>query len=311
MKILVTGAAGFIGTNLVNRLMKDNHFVTSVDIHPIEDSIANHHCLADVSKDKHALKSIFKFCDYDIVIHLAALAGVRQSLDNRDLYVRNNVMGMTHILDLCKEFKVRLIYASSSSVYGMTDGKPSKETDSTNPISVYAATKKMCEVLAETYSNLYRMDIVGLRFFTVYGPYGRQDMAIHKFTDAIYKGETIELNSPLATSRSFTYVDDITYTIEQLIHQPKVFYHTVFNVGSEQSITLDKLISTIENCLGKKAKWNQPQLKRPLGDVDSTKADCTRLHNYIQYKPNTQIEEGISKFVEWYLANKGGTDVGG
>lgn len=324
MKILVTGAAGFIGTNLIRKLAEGGHSIVTVDIDQVTDPatlgmLTKHwisgviikHWVLDIVKDRDSLKLAFGNTKPDVVIHLAAYAGVRQSLEKRSQYVRNNVMGMTHVLDLCKEYNVkRLIYASSSSVYGMTDGKPSKETDPTNPISVYAATKKMCEVLAETYSRLYSMDIIGLRFFTVYGPHGRQDMAIHKFTDAIYKETRIELNASLNASRSFTYVDDVVNSIVYLLLLKPNLSHEVLNVGSEDAYSLQELIKLIEKHLGKKAMpFNHPP--PVLGDVPHTRANCDRLFHYTKYRPTTTLNEGISKFVEWYLANKGGMGVGG
>jgi UDP-glucuronate 4-epimerase len=301
MRILVTGAAGFIGTNLILELHRLKHEVISVDIYLPRVETSKMYS-TDISKEISALRMAFSDNRPDMVVHLAAFAGVRQSLDHPGQYIRNNVMAMQNVLDMCREYKVkRLIYASSSSVYGKTDWKASNEKDPTNPISVYGASKKMKETLAETYSNLYQMDIIGLRFFTVYGPYGRPDMAVYNFTDKIFNNKPLEITAPLTVSRSFTYVGDVVRAIGLIIDRSEpARYHSIFNVGYERPIRLAKLISLIEEALGKKTIPIDMQPSVP-GDVPHTKPNSSKLYNYINYKPNTSVEEGIKRFVMWYL----------
>ncbi len=330
MKIFVTGSAGFIGFHLCKRLLDDGHDVLGVDdLNPYYDvnlkkarlSILKPYDrfkfkLLDIS-DRESMTSIFAENHFDRVVNLAAQAGVRYSLENPYAYINANVSGFMNILEGCRHFKVpHLIYASSSSVYGLNTLMPfSVHHNVDHPVSLYAATKKSNELMAHTYSYLYGMPVTGLRFFTVYGPWGRPDMALFLFTRAILADEPIKVFNHGNQSRDFTYIDDIIEGVVNVMDRipsgnpqwnsdrpdpgtSKVAYR-LYNIGNNQPVPLMEFIETIENVLGKKAK--KEFLPMQPGDVPSTFADVQDLESDIGFKPNTPIKKGIEKFMEWYL----------
>jgi len=248
------------------------------------------------------LENLFYQHDFDTVVNLAAQPGVRYSLKNPHKYIQSNIVGFANILECCKKHKIpHLIYASSSSVYGNNKKIPFSVTDRVdNPISLYAATKKANELMAYTYSHLYHLPTTGLRFFTVYGPWGRPDMALFKFANAIVKQQPIEIYNYGNMKRDFTYIEDITESILRLINKgpsPESPYK-IYNIGNNQPVQLNDFIQVLEKHLGKKA------IKKLLpiqpGDVPETFADIDELVKDIDYKPQVSIEEGIEKFVEWF-----------
>ena len=326
MKILVTGAAGFIGFHLVEALLSDNHEVCGLDninnyydpslkklrLNNIENHVKSSNfkfIKADIS-DREIMKKLFDENSFEIVVNLAAQAGVRYSIENPDAYVDSNLIGFANILEGCRKIKIKhLIYASSSSVYGMNNLQPFNTNDKTDyPISFYAATKKSNEVMAHAYSHLYNIPTTGLRFFTVYGPYGRPDMAYFKFTNAITNGEPIEIYNNGLMERDFTYIDDVILGIIALINKtPKPSNnnisaskapHKIYNIGNNNPITLRRFINAIESAVGKKAI--EKLLPMQQGDVPLTYADIEELYNDINFRPTTKIEEGIFEFVKWY-----------
>lgn len=317
MKILITGCCGFIGFHLVlNLLNKKKYKVVGIDnlnsyydlkikkdrLKIMNKKSSNFHFKKIDITNKNGLKQVFSNYDFDCVINLAAQAGVRYSILNPTTYTDNNINGFFNILDLSKENSIKhLIFASTSSVYGSNDLFPLKEDTKTDkPLSFYAATKKSNEVMAYAYSNIYKMSITGLRFFTVYGPYGRPDMALFQFVDSIFKSKTISLYNKGDHIRDFTYITDVVNSVEKLINKPpknKVPFD-IFNIGCARPQTLKKFLSIIETCIGKKAKVKYLGLQK--GDVYKTHASIKKLEKKIGYKPETKIEEGIKKFVDWY-----------
>ncbi len=317
-RILVTGAAGFIGAHLVQRLLADGYEVVGVDnlnnyYDPrLKDARLRKLCMGprfwffplDLS-DRCAVEALFHGSQYDAVIHLAAQAGVRYSLTNPDEYVASNLIGFVHMLEgvracACPHF----VFASSSSVYGANNKIPFAEDDPTDsPVSLYAATKKSNEVLAHAYSHLFRIPTSGLRFFTVYGPWGRPDMAIFKFVEAIVAGRSIDLYNYGRLRRDFTYVDDVIEAIMRIIPLPPQSAEgapmRVCNIGNQRPVELLQLIRTIESCLGKAAAVRL--LPMQPGDVYETQARIDRLQEITGYSPRVSIETGIERFVEWYL----------
>ena len=263
----------------------------------------------DIS-DNLSLENIFKENNFDMVINLAAQAGVRYSIDNPQTYIQSNLNGFANILECCRGFNIKhLLFASSSSVYGMNKKQPFSTSDNTDfPISLYAATKKSNELLAHSYSHLYNLPCTGLRFFTVYGPYGRPDMAYFKFTKAILKGEYIDVFNNGVMQRDFTYIDDIIEGIIRIMdvlpvsqdniitdsHAP----YKVYNIGNNNPVSLDRFIIAIEKAAGRESKKNL--LPMQPGDVPITFADIDELTESINFKPSTSIEVGISKFVNWF-----------
>ena len=336
MKILVTGAAGFIGYHLAKRLLSSGHRVVGLDnINSYYDLDLKWGRLAELGiasadlttygvtassrtqppfsmvrlnlEDREALPILFENHNFDSVISLAAQAGVRYSLESPETYVDSNLSGHSNLLECCRHHTIKhLIYASSSSVYGLNESIPFKETDCTeSPASIYAATKKSNELMAHAYSHLFAIPTTGLRFFTVYGPWGRPDMAPILFTEAILKGEPIKVFNQGNMERDFTYVDDIVEGILQILLkdisarvQKKDFYK-VYNIGNGAPVKLMDFIAILENALGKKA------LKKfyPMqpGDVQRTWADTSSLAADFNYKPGTTLEKGIDAFVAWYL----------
>lgn len=330
MKILVTGSAGFIGFHLCKRLLDKGYNVFGVDnlneyydVNLKKDrlSLLTSYDTFEFKKlniaDRELMTSLFKENHFDRVFNLAAQAGVRYSLENPYAYVDTNVSGFINILEGCRHSKVpHLIYASSSSVYGLNTLMPfSMHHNVDHPVSLYAATKKSNELMAHTYSYLYGMPVTGLRFFTVYGPWGRPDMALFLFTRAILADEPIKVFNHGNLERDFTFIDDIIEGMFNVMDRvpsgnpqwnsnspdpgsSKVAYR-LYNIGNNQPVPLMEFIETIENVLGKKAK--KEFLPMQLGDVPSTFADVHDLVSDIGFKPNTPIKEGIEKFMKWYL----------
>lgn len=313
-RILVTGAAGFIGYHVASKILDGQNEIVLIDnmnsYYDVELKKARLKKLEEKSKhfkfhnidiaDEDELLHRYEQLNPDVVIHLAAQAGVRYSIDSPFVYGRSNLTGFLNILELCRQFKVpELIYASSSSVYGMADQYPSVEwNDTDQPISLYAATKKANEVMASSYGHLYGIRITGLRFFTVYGPWGRPDMALFKFTKAILNDEPIQVFGGGEMSRDFTYIDDIVSGVIKVLNQPGVKGHTIYNLGNGNPTKLMQFISLIERELGKTAKIEY--LPMQAGDVIRTYADIGRARFNLGYEPKESIESGVKKFVEWY-----------
>ena len=334
MTILITGAAGFIGYHLSMYLIKKKINVIGFDnINDYYDPKLKESRLENLIKFSNKENASFKFIKGDledknkindlftetkprVVINLAAQAGVRYSLTNPDAYINANIIGFTNLIEACKNNTVdHLIYASSSSVYGGNKALPFSEKDNVDhPVSLYAASKKMNELMAHTYSHLYNLPVTGLRFFTVYGPWGRPDMALFKFTKNILTNKNIDVYNNGDMIRDFTYIDDIVESIYRLIDKipiasknikttfddPSTSWcpYEIFNVGNSRPEPLMRYISCLENTLGIKAKINF--LPMQDGDVQKTFANTEKLENLIKFKPNTSIEYGISRFVDWY-----------
>lgn len=317
MKYLVTGAAGFIGMHTAKRLLEQGGEVVGLDnLNDYYNPALKDYRLAQLITyprfrfvkldlaDRVGIAELFRIERFTHVIHLAAQAGVRYSLENPFAYVDSNLVGMMTILEGCRHNSVQhLIYASSSSVYGMNTKIPFSESDQVdNPISLYAATKKANELMAHSYSKLYKIPTTGLRFFTVYGPAGRPDMAPWLFTDAILKGEPIKVFNYGEMQRDFTYIDDIVEGVIRIQHKPPQgeIPYGLFNIGNNQPIKLSRFIEAIEKACGKKAE--RVMLPMQPGDVDSTFADTGQLERVVGYRPRMDIESGITAFVEWYKA---------
>lgn len=325
-KYFLTGVAGFIGYFLSKYLLELGHQVIGVDNlndyydMNLKQSRLNKLILYDNFKfvkgdisDKDVINKLFGKYKPDIVVSLAAQAGVRYSLENPDAYIQSNIVGFHNILEVCRNHPVdHLIYASSSSVYGANKKVPFEETDFVdNPVSLYAATKKSNELMAHTYSHLYNIPATGLRFFTVYGPMGRPDMAYFTFLDKYFAGEPIRIynNGDFENDlyRDFTYIDDIVTGIERLIdHPPKgEVPHTVYNIGNNQPVKLMTFIETLEKCLskslGRKVEFEKIFEPMKPGDVPATYASTDRLYEAVGFKPNTSLEEGLQKFTDWYV----------
>lgn len=333
MKVLITGAAGFIGFHLIKVLLKnesldEDYFVVGIDnLNDYYDVGLKQERLQILSElpaakafnfieldlaDRNAMSALFSKYSFDIVINLGAQAGVRYSIENPHAYIDSNVVGFMNILEGCRHTKIKhLIYASSSSVYGMNVQQPFSTKDNVDfPISLYAATKKSNELMAHSYSHLYNIPTTGLRFFTVYGPYGRPDMAYFSFTKKILAGEPINVFNNGIMQRDFTYIDDIIQGVMRIIEKPPSPQtspittanapYKLYNIGNNQPITLRRFITAIESACGKKAKENL--LPMQAGDVPITYADIDELVKDIGFRPKTNIEEGIEKFVNWYRA---------
>lgn len=333
MRILVTGAAGFIGFHLINTLLEtcvSNEALVIVGIDNLNDyydvglketrlEILNNISMSGIFTfikldivDREAISNLFSTYQFDIVINLGAQAGVRYSIENPNAYIDSNIVGFANILEGCRHHDVKhLIYASSSSVYGMNIKQPFSTQDRTDyPISLYAATKKSNELMAHTYSHLYGIPTTGLRFFTVYGPYGRPDMAYFSFTKKIMAGDSIDVYNNGDMLRDFTYIDDIVEGIIRIMNkapEPQkssitaaVAPYKIYNIGNNRPITLRRFITAIEKACGRKAIENL--LPMQPGDVPITYADIDELVDDIGFGPKTSIEEGINRFVEWYEA---------
>ena len=320
LKYLVTGAAGFIGFYTAKRLLEQGHQVVGLDnLNDYYEPELKQHRLAQLTPfenftfaeldlaNREGMADLFSTEKFDRVIHLAAQAGVRYSIENPFAYVDSNLVGMMTILEGCRHNKVQhLVYASSSSVYGMNDKIPFSEEDQVdNPISLYAATKKSNELMAHSYAKLYNLPVTGLRFFTVYGPAGRPDMAPWLFTEAILKGNPIKVFNQGKMMRDFTYIDDIVegvIRIQEVIPTDATPY-SLFNIGNNEPIKLSRFIAAIETATEKSAE--KIMLDMQPGDVERTYADTTRLEEAIGYKPQTKIEYGIQQFVDWYKEYRG------
>ncbi len=313
MKILVTGAAGFIGFHISKRFCEEGNEVIGTDnLNSYYDvslkesrlKILNNFdnfCFtrADLA-EKSSIEKLFEKEKFDLVLNLAAQPGVRYSITNPEESIRNNINGFFNLLECCRNFSVKnLIFASSSSVYGNSTKTPfSVEDNVDHPVSLYAATKKSNELMAYTYHHLHQITTIGLRFFTVYGPYGRPDMAYYKFADSIMKGKPIEVYNNGDMLRDFTYIDDVVESISRLVKKDIKNKYKIYNIGGEHPENLLHFIEVLEQKLGKEAikvfKEMQP------GDVKITCADTTELSSFIGYRPETRIEEGIEKFVCWF-----------
>ena len=325
----ITGVAGFIGFTLAKRLLDEGCRVIGLDnINDYYDVELKKSRLEIIKKysnflffqsdlqDKKELERIFEESKIDIVVNLAAQAGVRYSITNPDIYIQSNIVGFLNILEECRHHNIEhLVYASSSSVYGMNAVMPfSVHQNVDHPISLYAATKKSNELMAHTYSHLYGLPTTGLRFFTVYGPWGRPDMALFLFTDAILNNKTINVFNNGKMKRDFTFVDDIVEGVTRLLNNPpkenkewdkekadpatSSAPYKLYNIGNSNPVDLMEYIETIEKKLGKIAKKNF--LPMQDGDVPATYADVGDLVEDVGFKPQTTIKEGIGKFIDWY-----------
>jgi UDP-glucuronate 4-epimerase len=323
MKFLVTGVAGFIGMHISKALLERGQQVVGVDnLNDYYDPqlkmarLQQLQLFSDFSffkvdiSDRDAIKEVFIREKPNQVVHLAAQAGVRYSIENPHAYVDSNLVGFVNVLEGCRHNHVEhLLYASSSSVYGLNTKVPFSTNDNVDhPISLYAATKKANELMAHTYSHLFNIPTTGLRFFTVYGPWGRPDMAYYKFTKAILNGEAIDVYNHGKMQRDFTYIDDIVQGLLHIIDQgrgtanevpgPTRPLYKIYNIGNNQPVTLRRFITAIEDACEKKAFENN--LAMQPGDVPITYADIDNLTRDFGFKPNTVLEQGISNFVGWY-----------
>lgn len=345
MKVLVTGSAGFIGFHLAIALLNKGYEIVGLDnindyydvqlkydrlaesgVDPAEiqwnkevgsKTFENYRFVRMNLEDKAALMRLFEAYQFDVVVNLAAQAGVRYSISNPDLYVQSNVVGFLNILEACRYHCVsHLVYASSSSVYGLNQRIPfSVSHNVDHPISLYAATKKANELMAHTYSHLYRIPTTGLRFFTVYGPWGRPDMACYLFTDAVIKGQPIELFNHGNMKRDFTYVDDVVKGVISVMDNPanpvlgwngmfpdpstSSAPYRIYNIGNNSPVKLKAFVREIEKNCGKKANIKMMNLQP--GDVSVTWANVEELAQQFNYKPSTSIQKGIKKYVDWHL----------
>lgn len=329
MHYLVTGAAGFIGFHVAERLLAAGHQVTGLDnlndyydvnlklsrLALLQTNPAFRFVKGDLA-DRALMTTLFAEAQFQRVIHLGAQAGVRYSLDNPHAYADANLVGHLNILEGCRQHKIEhLLYASSSSVYGLNRKTPFSTTDSVDhPVSLYAATKKANELMSHSYAHLYGLPCTGLRFFTVYGPWGRPDMALFKFTKAILAGQPIDVYNFGEMKRDFTFIDDIAEAIIRLadvIPQPNMEWtvetgspaessapYRVYNIGNSQPVELKTFIHELENALGVPAKMNLLPLQP--GDVLETSADTSALEAVIGFKPQTQLASGLARFVSWY-----------
>lgn len=331
MKVLVTGAAGFIGFHLSKQLLEEGIEVYGLDnINDYYDINLKYDRLKELGvdrfnaenfnqevestrynefkfirlnlEDKAELFSLFEKESFDIICNLAAQAGVRYSIENPDVYIQSNIVGFLNILEVSRHFEIKhLVYASSSSVYGANRKIPFETSDNVDhPVSLYAATKKSNELMAHTYSHLYKIPTTGLRFFTVYGPWGRPDMAPILFADAMSKNEPIKVFNYGKMQRDFTYVDDIVEGVKRIIKKPisDRDLYKVYNIGNNDSVNLLDFIFEIETNLGVKAEKNMMPIQS--GDVEKTWANVDALIKDYNYKPSTTLREGIKKFIDWF-----------
>lgn len=324
MKILVTGAAGFIGSKLMFTLAERGDEVVGIDnlndyydVRLKEGRIAEF-CTGERKRflkmdiaDKEALDALFSKESFDAVVNLAAQAGVRYSITNPYAYLQSNLVGFLNVLEACRNHPVRhLVFASSSSVYGLNAKVPYSEDDKVdNPVSLYAASKKSNELMAHAYAKLYGIPCTGLRFFTVYGPWGRPDMAPMLFASAIIKGEPIKVFNDGDMIRDFTYIDDIVEgTVRTLDHVPAAadcpngVPYRIYNIGCSHPVKLMDFISEIEQAVGRPAE--KVFLPMQAGDVYQTNADTTHLEQEVGYKPHVRLHEGITAFIDWYKSDK-------
>jgi UDP-glucuronate 4-epimerase len=311
MRVLVTGGAGFIGSHLVQKLLACGHQVVILDdFNDFYDPQIKHGNIADFAadvavydvdlRDGDSVRNLFDREKIDVIMHLAARAGVRPSIQQPRLYYDTNVIGTLHLLEAARVTGVeRFLFASSSSVYGASKTIPFSENEHlTQTLSPYAATKVAGEFLCSTYSHLYNLRVVALRYFTVYGPRQRPDLAIHQFTRRIYAGQPIDQFGDGTTRRDYTYIDDVIHgTVAALQYQGPLF--DIFNLGESDTIQLKDLIAAIENALGKKAKINR--LPEQPGDMPLTCADISKARKLLGYKPTTRLGEGLPRFIDWFL----------
>lgn len=336
MKILITGAAGFIGFFVSKKLIKEGHEIVGLDsINDYYDVDLKYARLKELGisrdnaekfghighskthpdsfsfirlnlEDREALPKLFETQKFDVVCNLAAQAGVRYSLENPESYIDSNIVGFLNVLECCRHYNIKhLVYASSSSVYGLNKKTPFETTDNVDhPISLYAATKKSNELMAYTYSHLYGFPTTGLRFFTVYGPWGRPDMAMFLFTDAMIQGKPIKVFNQGQMERDFTYIDDITEGVVRILEKDTKERSTtkenykIYNIGNNNSVKLLDFIEAIEENLGVKAQ--KQMLPMQPGDVERTWANVDDLIKDYDYSPNTPVKEGVAHFVEWF-----------
>jgi UDP-glucuronate 4-epimerase len=336
MTYLITGTAGFIGFYLAKRLLEAGNEVVGLDSindyydvrlkyarleetgiaqeeieygKPVQSRVYEKYRFLKLNlEDRPALENLFAAEKFDIVCNLAAQAGVRYSIENPYAYIDSNIVGFIHILECCRHHAIRhLVYASSSSVYGMSDKVPFSEADRVDyPVSLYAATKKANELMAHTYSHLYHLPTTGLRFFTVYGPWGRPDMAPMLFAKAITHEKPIKVFNHGDLSRDFTYIDDIIEGVVRVINgipgEAEVHpYYRIFNIGHSDPVPLMDFIHTLEDAIGKKAVLEMYPMQQ--GDVKVTYADTSALEQHFHYCPSTSLKEGISRFIQWYQDN--------
>ena len=329
MRVMVTGAAGFVGHRVSSKLLQAGDTVVGVDnLNDYYDVRLKEARLAQLTAtpgftdvrldigDAAGLREAFERHRPERVIHLAAQAGVRHSLTHPEVYVQSNLVGFANMLEMARHFDVQhLVYASTSSVYGANTNVPfGEEQHTAHPLTLYAATKKANEVMAHSYAHLFRLPCTGLRFFTVYGPWGRPDMALFKFTRNILRGEPIELFNHGNHTRDFTYIDDIAEGVVRAMRQPaepdpaydpaapspaiSAAPYRIYNIGSQRPVALTRYVELIEACVGRKAIVNS--LPMQPGDVPDTYANVDRLARDVQYRPTTSVETGVSNFVAWY-----------
>ena len=313
MRIIVTGAAGFIGFHLCKRLSKSKNDVVGIDnfneYYDVNLKNSRSKILEDCGVnikqidliDKVSIDSFLQKYKPDLVIHLAAQAGVRYSIEEPSKYIDSNITGYINLLEGAKNNNCgRIIYASSSSVYGDADRVPFSEKNPTDsPVSIYAATKKTNELLANVYHEIYGLSLIGLRFFTVYGPWGRPDMAYFSFTKKILSGDKIQVYNYGKMRRDFTYIQDIISAIENIVDSfPENKCNEIYNLGNNEPKELNFFIKVLEDLLGKKA--NIEYVDHQLGDVKTTYADISKINNFVKFSPDTKLEEGLKKFIDWY-----------
>jgi UDP-glucuronate 4-epimerase len=335
VKLLLTGVAGFIGFHTARALLERGDEIVGVDnLNPYYDPALKRARRAILERevnfrfveldiaDRHAMAELFEE-RFDRVVHLAAQAGVRHSIQNPHVYVQSNISGFLHVLEGCRHHGLEhLVYASTSSVYGANTRMPFTERQNVDhPLTLYAATKKANELMAHSYSSLYGLPTTGLRFFTVYGPWGRPDMALFLFTKNILAGRPIDVFNGGHHQRDFTYIDDIVAGIVAALDRvakpdprwnsdepdPSASYapYRIYNIGNQRPVSLLRYIEVLEQCLGRKAQKNLVPMQ--LGDVRDTWADIDALARDVGYRPRTEIEEGVGRFVEWYLDYYGGS----
>jgi UDP-glucuronate 4-epimerase len=317
VRILITGVAGFIGYHVARRLLKDGHSVTGFDnlsddvalkqarLKQLESDFGFESQIVDVA-DESAVRRVFAEASAEIVIHLAAQAGVRYSLTHPEAYARSNLLGFTHILEACRSLPPRhLLYASSSSVYGANRTLPFRESDQTDqPVSFYAATKRANEAMAHSYAHLFRMPATGLRFFTVFGEWGRPDMAFFSFSEAILSGRPITLFNQGQMARDFTYVGDVAEAVEKLMHKPPAEAdaapHRVVNIASGRRVPLIDFVTALERAFGREAIKTFGNMQ--AGDVVETWGDISLLKEITGFAPGTSIDAGVKRFAQWFEA---------
>ena len=330
MNILVTGVAGFIGMHVSKKLANLGHNFVGIDnindyydvtlknsrLNYLNDQIKNFQFQKVDIQDYSKLRELFNKFRFDTIIHLAAQAGVRYSLKNPQIYIDSNITGFLNILELSKENNIKhLVFASSSSVYGLNENVPfSEKEDTSHPVSLYAATKKSNELMAHSYSNLYKIPVTGLRFFTVYGPWGRPDMSPHIFANAIQNNLPIKLFNHGNMIRDFTYIDDIVNGLIKVLKKPpkenKFFDNKrpdpsislapfkIFNIGNNSPVNINKFVKTLEVCMGKNSIIEHVSMQ--LGDVKITSSNNKSLFEWVGFKPQTSLEQGVKKFCKWY-----------